>query len=184
MMGPRARKTFPAVILVLLLGTPPWAIGADVIRGTVAHVWDGDSLVLKTDTGIKVDVRLASIDAPETRKIKGGRAARVVTPGQPFGDGARRALESKVLLRRVLVEMDDVDRYGRSVGVVFSQGRNVNLEMVRDGWAWAYTSRFQRPHMPEYLDAESQARSKGLGLWRQAHPEPPWEFRRSLRADR
>jgi micrococcal nuclease len=184
MTRPIAGKTFSAAIVVLLFAAPVWAIGADAIRGTVAHVWDGDSLVLKTDAGITLDVRLANIDSPETRKINGRKADRVVTLGQPFGEKARQVLESKVLLRRVLVEVDDIDRYGRSVGVVFSMGRNVNVEMVNEGWAWAYTSRFRGPYLQEYLSAESHARTLRLGLWRQAQPEPPWEFRRSMRADR
>jgi micrococcal nuclease len=184
MTVPRGGKTLSAMILVLVLAAPVWATGGDVIRGTVVHVWDGDSLVLKTDTGIKVDVRLANIDSPETRKVTGRKADRMVTPAQPFGERARQALESKVLLWRVLVEVDDIDRYGRSVGVVFSRGRNVNVEMVNEGWAWAYTGRFRGPYLPEYLSAESHARSLRLGLWRQARPEPPWEFRRSTRVDR
>lgn len=52
--------------------------------------------------------------------------------------------------------------------------------MVRDGYAWAYREYLHVPYASEYIDAESEARSKRLGLWQQSNPEAPWEFRRRL----
>jgi micrococcal nuclease len=154
---------------------------AETIRGTVAHVRDGDTLVLRTGTGRNLEIRLANIDSPETRKVIGKKTDRTVIGGQPFADSARKALASKILFRRVRVEVDDMDRYGRSVGVVFCEGRNVNMEMVEDGWAWAYVNRFARPQIGDYVDAERQARSTKTGHWRQKNPQPPWEFRRDAK---
>jgi len=45
--------------------------------------------------------------------------------------------------------------------------------------AWAYRRFLQGPYASDYLDAETRARARRLGLWRDANPQPPWEFRRS-----
>jgi micrococcal nuclease len=169
------------VSMVLFVASVSYSGEAETIRGTVTHVRDGDTLVLRSGTGTKLEIRLANIDSPETRKVIGKDAGRTVIEGQPFADSARRALASKVLFRRVRVEVDDMDRYGRSVGVVYCEGRNVNMEMVEGGWAWAYVNRFARPQIGDYVDAERQARSTRAGLWRQKNPEPPWEFRRDTK---
>ena len=75
----------------------------------------------------------------------------------------------------------DIDRYKRMVGMVYLDSRNINLEMVKEGLAWAYKEYLQRPYASEYLDAEKEARSKSLGLWQQVNPQPPWEFRKLMR---
>jgi len=53
--------------------------------------------------------------------------------------------------------------------------------MVAEGYAWAYRQYLDRPHASEYISLEEQARAKRLGLWQQNNPQPPWEFRRSLK---
>ncbi|KAF0221143.1 MAG: hypothetical protein FD174_641 [Geobacteraceae bacterium] len=72
----------------------------------------------------------------------------------------------------------DIDRYKRLVSVISLDGRDINLEMVQEGWAWAYRQYLQRPYASEYIGAEEKARKQKLGLWKQANPEPPWEFRK------
>jgi len=53
----------------------------------------------------------------------------------------------------------------------------MNLEMINRGAAWAYKKYLKPPYVSEYIQAESEARDKGLGLWQQNNPESPWEFR-------
>jgi micrococcal nuclease len=68
--------------------------------------------------------------------------------------------------------------YGREVCLIEYEGLDVNLEMVRRGYAWAYREYLKSPYASEYIGAEKQARAKRLGLWQAPNPEPPWEFRR------
>ncbi len=49
---------------------------------------------------------------------------------------------------------------------------NVNLEMVKRDFAWAYKQYLKRPYASEYIEAENEARAKRLGLWQQANPQP------------
>ena len=86
-----------------------------------------------------------------------------------------------MLGKRVKVLIVDVDQYKRPVTVVYLDSRDINREMVREGYAWAYREYLKGPYASEYIDAENDARSKKLGLWKQANPLPPWEFRKGLR---
>lgn len=166
-----------AILAFVLVGTPafppPSAAGSSSEAGKVVRVADGDTVTVAARGGGKVNVRLYGIDAPEVRHKE--------TPGQAYGRQARQALKELTLGRDVRVEVVDVDTHGRSVGMVFARGVNVNLAMVRDGWAWAYRRHLSAPYASEFIDAERDARAKRLGLWRDANPMPPWEFRRRTR---
>jgi endonuclease YncB( thermonuclease family) len=54
----------------------------------------------------------------------------------------------------------------------------MNLEIISREAAWAYRKYLKPPYASEYIEAESMARGKRLGLWQQSNPEPPWEFRK------
>ena len=72
----------------------------------------------------------------------------------------------------------DIDKYKRSVSIVWLNGRNINQELVAEGWAWAYRKYLDTPYASEFMGLEEQARAKHLGLWQQNNPQPPWEFRK------
>lgn len=164
----------PAVLLAACLAfhvlSAPSRATARTVEGTVTRVFDGDTLVLVTPEGTKLRVRLYGIDAPEVRHER--------MPGQPFGKEARGALEALVLGRRVTVRIVDVDAHKRLVGIVHREGRDINLAMVRGGFAWAYRRYLSSPYASAYIDAERKAREEKLGLWIRDNPDPPWEFKR------
>jgi len=146
------------------------------VEGEVSRVIDGDTVTLATREGTKLRVRLYGIDAPEVRHEK--------MAGQPYGKEAKEALTALALGRRVTVEIVDIDAHGRTVGIVHRSGVDINLEMVRSGYAWAYRRYLSSPYASRYLDAEREARGRRLGLWKDANPGPPWEFkRRNRKAD-
>lgn len=147
-----------------------------MVEGVVRTVYDGDTILLATPESSRIKTRLYGIDAPETAKPD--------QPGQPFGGAARRALLSKIIGKRVSAEIVAVDQYQRSVAVIRYAGRDINREMVAEGMAWAYRQFLQGPYATEYLDAESRARARRAGLWRNANPRPPWEFRQAHKGHR
>ena len=58
------------------------------------------------------------------------------------------------------------DRYGRTLGVVYADGKNVNLEMVKSGLAEVYRGRPAKGFDNDpYENAEKEARAAGLGMW-------------------
>jgi endonuclease YncB( thermonuclease family) len=138
----------------------------ETVVGRVVSVADGDTLTVLDSQDRQHRIRLYGIDAPEK--------------AQPFGSQAKKSLSGKVFGATVRVDVVDVDRYGRQVGRVYFGNRLINLEQVREGYAWRYTQ-FDRHH--EFDRAEAEARRSRRGLWSAPHPIPPWEFRREQRVE-
>jgi len=140
---------------------------ADTLSGRVVRVVDGDTLVLLISGHDQERIRLAGIDCPERR--------------QAFGTRATQALARFAAGKEVTVEWEKRDRYGRIVGKVVYGGKDVDLALVREGMCWWYRH-YAHEQSPAdrvlYEDAEAKARGKGLGLWRDRNPVPPWEWRR------
>jgi endonuclease YncB( thermonuclease family) len=64
------------------------------------------------------------------------------------------------------------DRYGRTVAdVILPDGRNLNHELVKAGYAWWY--RKYAPHDRELERLEEEARGAKRGLWSDPHAIPP-----------
>ena len=129
--------------------------------GWVSWVADGDTLlVLPQDSHEAVKLRIEGIDAPERC--------------QPGGDASRDALIDMVHRKTVEVTPHGTDTYGRVLGRVEIDGRDVGAEMVTAGMAWAY--RFRVSAGP-YASLERQARRQKKGLFAQAQPMTPRVFR-------
>lgn len=137
------------------------------LTGRVVHLADGDTLTILVNHE-QHRIRLWAIDAPEST--------------QAFGQRAKQDLSEKVFGKTVTIEVKDRDQYGRLVGLIMLDGRNINLEMVRDGLAWWY--RHFAPRATEFGQAEEAARAAGRGLWADPMSEPPWEYRREERLER
>ncbi|MDD5285184.1 MAG: thermonuclease family protein [Desulfuromonadaceae bacterium] len=165
-------KALFAIFSLLLLVSGD-AFAGRTIEGMVKAVYDGDTVLLVTREESRLKVRLYGIDAPETKKPD--------MPGQPFGEIAKRTLMYKIIGRRVTAEIVDIDQFKRAVAVIRYSGRDVNREMVAEGFAWAYRQYLQGAYASEYTGAEDRARSRRAGLWRDPNPTPPWEFRQALK---
>lgn len=129
-----------------------WAekpVFADVIR-----VNDGDSISVRLGNK-KEKIRLIGIDAPEIRQ-------------RPWGQMAKRHLTALIGRSTVKIETDVVkrDRYGRLLAYVWTaDGRFVNFEMLRDGYAVIYTFPPNVSHVNELRTAQTEAKNKKIGIW-------------------
>jgi endonuclease YncB( thermonuclease family) len=169
------------VLITFFLLIIPVLSSAYGISGVVTRIVDGDTFYLLPDIPPPssaiiihkdgtISVRLRGCDAPEK--------------DQPYGQEAKEHLVSLILMNTVKVQVMDVDRYGRVVGYVFLNGKNINLEQIKSGYAWAYTEFLDRPYASEFYEAEKEARKKRFGLWKQSNPLPPWEWRKIKRTRR
>jgi endonuclease YncB( thermonuclease family) len=111
---------------------------------------------------------MACIDAPETAQGQSGAEATNMLKWLL----ANNALE---------IRPQTTDRYGRTVAEVYANGRNINLEMVRMGMAYAYRDYLSGCDANAYLDAESQAERSRQGVWRWGNETKPWDFRKQQR---
>ena len=136
--------------------------GEDLI-GKVVSVYDGDTItVLSGNTQHKI--RLEGIDTPESK--------------QPFGNKAKQAMSGMVFGKQVKVVWKKKDRYGRTLGHVYVNGKWTNLQMIKQGMAWHYK---QYSKDQELASAEVKAREKRIGLWSDKAPIAPWEWRKGNR---
>lgn len=119
---------------------------------------DGDSIKLGAQ-----NLRLAYIDAPEyyqTCKDADGREYNC-------GIKAREKLESLMKLGELSCKTIGKDIYNRDMSECFVGNVNVNLEMVKSGWAVVYKSKDVA-----YLDAQKDAKRAKLGVWQGKFMKP------------
>lgn len=118
----------------------------------VREVIDGDTLVLSNSER----VRLIGINTPEH--------------GRYYFNEAKDVLEILVLGKEVKLEKDVTDRdmYGRLLRYVYVKDLFVNLEMVKRGFANAYTYPPDVKYTESFLEAERYARLHEVGLWKKS----------------
>lgn len=153
----------------------------NVLEGLVVGVTEGDRLTVNS-FGNEIAVRLYGVAAPQTAKID--KFTGWYKPGQPYAEDAFRALSLKVLHQQVKVEIRETlktEPTQTAIAVVYLDGRNINLEMLSDGWAWVYKRLLNRNDYHRYSAIERSARSRKSGLWLQANPQPPWDFKPHVR---
>ena len=134
---------------------------AETLSGTVIGVVDGDTLTIVDAQKRRHRIRLAEVDAPESK--------------QPYGVKSARSLYALCFRKAAQVEWQAKDSNNRYVGHVTCAGANANAEQVRRGMAWV-SPKFTKPGSPLY-ELEAFARLRGFGLWADSSPVPPWEWR-------
>ncbi len=143
---------------------------AETIQGRVVGVSDGDTVTVLDSTKTQHKIRLAGIDAPESK--------------QAFGQASKKHLSDLVFNRNVTLDCGKIDRYNREVCVVMVDGHDANLAQVTAGMAWwyrAYAKEQIPEHRAQYQAAEMDAQRQRIGLWRDSGPVPPWEWRKAKR---
>jgi micrococcal nuclease len=162
---------FPILVVVLVLLQTAYGAEHEVTR-----VHDGDTIKVKGDSG-ELTIRLVGIDAPEKSKKKR-------EPGQRFSQQSTKYLAGLVLNHYVDIKPYGYDRYGRILGLLVLGGKEINLEMVKMGFAEVYRGKSAKGFDPvPYLYAEREAREAKKGMWAQGDKYvSPREWRRMQRA--
>ncbi len=102
----------------------------------IERVIDGDTVV---DTE-GIHYRLLGINTPEK--------------GEKYSNEAKEFTSGFVLNKTVLVESRGKDLYGRELGYLFDEyGNNINLEVVREGYANAYFPEGKDKYYAEFMQA-------------------------------
>ena len=148
-------------ILLLLLACSSHVVCAEEFSAKIITVLDGDTVLIKRADGL-VRIRLAEIDAPEKN--------------QEYGMASKQSLSELVLKKLVHVNSQAVDSYGRLVAHLIVDGRSINEEQVRRGMAWEYSNYHSNK---TYIALQSEAQQAKRGLWAQADPTPPWQWRKT-----
>ena len=158
------------ITLLLALLITHCLVQADTLTGRVVRVTDGDTIVVLDSANVQHKIRLTGIDAPERK--------------QAFGTKSKEHLSDSVAGKFVVVDYDKRDRYERILGKVLLSEQDMNLEQIKAGLAWHY-KKYQKEQAPSdrelYSETEIEARKDKRGLWYDANPVPPWEYRKLKR---
>lgn len=142
---------------------------AATFQAKVIHIADGDTISVLTESYQQIKIRLNGIDCPEK--------------AQAYGNKAKQFTNDLIHGEKVTIQAYGQDKYGRTIGdVILDNGRNLNQELVKAGYAWWY--RKYAPGNLELEKLEREAREGGLGLWQDTNPVPPWAFRNLKRGGR
>ena len=119
---------------------------------TISRVYDGDTVTCRGGER----VRLLLVDAPEMDQGPFGREAR----------GALLRLAPLGTTVRLEHDVERVDRYGRTLAYLWTdEGRLVNEELARAGYALSLTYPPNVRHVERIRDAVEEARAARRGLW-------------------
>ena len=134
----------------------------------VLKVSDGDTInIQKVENGKFVGemlkIRMYGMDAPEK--------------SQDYGPESRQALEKLVAGKTLSIEVKNKDRYGRTVAVIYVNGKNINEEMVKTGNAWWYQEYAKND--TQFEEYQQNAKQKKLGLFSRKGYIEPWIYRRN-----
>ena len=136
---------------------------------SVIAISDGDTLSARCaidGAPQTITVRLAEVDAPEK--------------AQSFGARSKQNLSALCFRKSAQVRPVSLDRYGRTVAHVTCDGQDASAEQVRAGMAWVFV-RYAAKGSPLY-GLERDARANRRGIWADAQPVAPWEWRRAAAA--
>jgi micrococcal nuclease len=157
-------KIYLFLFCVIVSFYPLSAFSTDtVVEAKVVSVHDGDTVTVLDTERVSYKIRLAEIDAPES--------------GQPYGQKSKQVLSELVFNQRVKVTSPSKDRYGRLIGYISLDGKDINEEMLQRGAAWVYR---QYAKTDSYFIAEAFAKENKIGVWSLSEAEvtPPWEWRK------
>lgn len=133
-------------------------------NATVVRVIDGDTIIANVDGIGRATIRLLGVNTPETvdpRKSVEcfGKEASAFTH-RTLAEGLRVFLAADP-------RADEVDKYGRLLrNIILEDGTDVNAMLVREGYAYAYTSFPLTPERKRELTMlQDEAKELMRGLW-------------------
>ncbi|MGB9716806.1 MAG: thermonuclease family protein [Thermodesulfovibrionales bacterium] len=136
----------------------------------VLEVHDGDTISVSLN-GKREKIRLIGIDAPELDQ-------------KPWGDKAKRHLVELIKTSQSYVSLEyDIekrDKHGRLLCYVWlSDGRMLNLQMLKDGYAILFTVPPNIRYINKLRNGQHEARIKKVNIWgKEGLKEKPVEYRR------
>ena len=83
--------------------------------------------------------------------------------------------------KQVRLDILDIDKYRRMVGMIWLDDRNINLEMISEGYAEAFIEYLKEPYRSKFIEAEQEASSAKKGIWSLPEYERPRDFRKRLK---
>ncbi|WP_414017321.1 thermonuclease family protein [Aliarcobacter butzleri] len=74
-----------------------------------------------------------------------------------------------------VVNYNSRDKYDRVLGTIYLNEQDINLQQIKDGYAWVYK---KYSNNSNYYKAEKEAKNNNRGLWVDKNPIEPWVLRK------
>lgn len=126
----------------------------------VTRIIDGDTIDVIIDLGFDVmfksRVRMAGIDAPESRT----RDLDEKKLGLEAKEYLKHAIESATDIVIKTEKMNSSEKYGRILGWVFLDGSDISIndEMIQKGYAWGYLGDTKIKNFSELLAKRNESK--------------------------
>jgi endonuclease YncB( thermonuclease family) len=149
------------LLQLCFVGVSQGQVTTDRKNATLIRVIDGDTYLLQVGP-TRQTVRLLNVDCPEL--------------GQVFGpEAAQQARRHLAFSRQITLQTRKYpDKYGRALGHVWVDGKGLDSLLLVSGSAWVR----QCGRNLKLRRLEHSARIRGMGLWKQKNPVPPWGWRK------
>lgn len=156
-------------LLIAMASGASVAAAAEIsnVHGKVVTYSSGTAFAI-LDSGEKLRrIKLSGVDAPERR--------------QRFASESRQLASQWLGTKPIDIAVDGTDKDARVTGRVVVDGRDVALALIEAGLAWCDPGDdklLAEQTRAAYRTACDQAKAQRRGLWQDANPVPPWEYRK------
>ena len=147
-------------------------IHATILPAHIISVVDGDTVKVQDANGMKYLVSLSGIDAPEIT--------------QAHGKVAKEYLCQLICDKDVTLSFNKLNTNGEVLSIVFLNGKDVSLVMLKNGMAWQDVGdkkALSNATYSNYARVENNARIQNAGLWQEGINISPWRWRQITQAE-
>jgi staphylococcal nuclease domain-containing protein 1 len=140
------------------------ATGSKDSEETVTKIIGADTVIIRNKAGVEKRISLSSVRGP-----RAGEASEA-----PFRDEAKEFLRKKLIGKHVRVSVDGTkpasdDFEAREVATITQGGKNINLQLVQEGYCTVIRHRKddtdRAPNYDELLAAQETAKEEKKGMW-------------------
>ncbi|EHL13165.1 hypothetical protein HMPREF9629_00465 [Peptoanaerobacter stomatis] len=126
----------------------------------VTNIFDGDTIAIKID-GEEQRIRLLQIDTPEVNH-------KDIKKSIPMALKATEFTSNFVKDKKITLEFDkeQKDQYGRWLAYVYVDGKCLNEELVKKGFAKVVKYGENTKKYDDYKKIEKELREKKIGIWK------------------
>src|SRR4030042_4069158 len=159
----------PAVLLVAILSF----LGGTKYESQIKDILEQPNISTTTVQNLPTKEKVKRVIDGDTIELANGQIVRYVgvnapDNGQPFEEEATEANQKLVQGKTVTFEYDAYtsDRFGRVLAYAIVGGKNVSIELVRQGLAKVtiYEDRRKLKYQDELLKAQEEGKKKQLGI--------------------
>lgn len=159
------KKILLSTVLLLFFENTCFAVEGELEKAKCFKISDGDTITVQTSTRDNLKIRVYGIDTPERNQALGAEATKLT--------------EDLVYNTDIEIEVIDIDRYNRSVAIVYlSDGSTLQEHLISSGLAMVYPKYCSiEEFCIKLYELEEIAKEKKLGVWAFDEIISPWDFR-------